>query len=292
MRSDHFAELAGGRFHYIDWGGSGPLLHLGHATGFCAGAYTPLAQRLTQSFQVLGMDDRGHGQSIAPADPRRIKNWMVFAEDFRDFFRSLGRPLIAVGHSRAGVASMLVAACWPELVRALVLIDPTILPLSWMWWWYLAKKTGASRLVPIARQAARRRNGWASREEMLASYQGKGPFPAWQEGFLEAYVNEGSRLRPDGRVELCCDPAWESAVFANCSHDIWRYVPRVHCPILVLYGKESDTFLPAAVQRFARLNPQAQMIGLENTSHFVPMERPSETTAAIMEFVQRHGLLG
>ncbi|RJX34737.1 MAG: alpha/beta hydrolase [Desulfarculus sp.] len=291
MRQDHFVNLGDGRFHYIDWGGSGPLLHLGHATGFCAGAYTPLARRLRQSFQVVGLDDRGHGQSTAPADPRRIKDWMAFARDLKAFFQTLGRPVIAAGHSRAGVASLLVAARWPELVRALILIDPTILPFSWMWWWYLAKKTGASRLVPIALRAARRRNLWASRADMLASYQGKGPFPAWQEGFLEAYVNEGSRLRADDRVELCCDPAWESAVFANCSHDIWRYVARVRCPTLVLYGQRSDTFLPAAVRRFSRLNPQAQMLGLERTSHFVPMERPQETAAAITAFVERLGLL-
>lgn len=291
MRQDHFINLDDGRFHYIAWGGQGPLLHLGHATGLCAGAYSPLAERLRERFQVVGLDDRGHGQTSAPADPGQIKDWWCFARDYRNFFQRLGRPVIAVGHSRAGVASLLVAARWPELVRALILIDPTILPFSWMWWWYLAQKTGAARLVPIAHRAARRRNHWASQEEMLASYQGKGPFPAWQEGFLEAYVNEGSRPRPDGGVELCCDPAWEAAAFAACSHDVWRYVPRVRCPTLVLYGRRSDTFRPAAVKRFGRLSPGAVLQGLERTSHFVPMERPGRTTAAIVDFAREHGLL-
>ena len=26
-----------GPFHYINWGGAGPLAHISHATGFCAG---------------------------------------------------------------------------------------------------------------------------------------------------------------------------------------------------------------------------------------------------------------
>ena len=31
--------------------------------------------------------------------------------------------------------------------------DPTILPFSWMWLWFLAKKTGLARLAPIAARA-------------------------------------------------------------------------------------------------------------------------------------------
>ncbi|MGD8990417.1 MAG: hypothetical protein PVI00_03070, partial [Desulfobacterales bacterium] len=39
---------------------------------------------------------------------------------------------------------------------ALVLIDPTILPFSWMWWWYVFKLTGLTRFVPIVATAAKR----------------------------------------------------------------------------------------------------------------------------------------
>ncbi len=291
MRQDHHIELPGGGFHYIDWGGNGPLLHLGHATGFCAGAYTPLAEMLSDRFRVIGLDDRGHGLSTAPADPGRLKDWWGFAADAGNFFASQGRPVIAAGHSRAGVVALLAATRWPKLVSALILIDPTILPRLWMWWWYLAKKTGAARLLPIAHKAARRRNGWADRAEMLASYQGKGPFPAWRDGFLEAYVNEASRERAQGGVELCCDPVWESRCFAVCPHDVWRHIPKISCPTLVLYGKDSDTFLPAAAKYFAKVSPEAKIVGLEKTSHFVPQERPAETKMAIVQFLEEHGLL-
>ena len=80
---------------------------------------------------------------------------------WRPSFASLGGPIIALGHSRGGTASLLLAAKYPDLVRALILIDPTILPFSWMWWWYLAKKTGAARFVPIAYRAAGKTAGLA-----------------------------------------------------------------------------------------------------------------------------------
>ena len=45
-RQDHMFKAADGEFHFIDWGGAGPPAHFSHATGLCAGAYTPLAERL------------------------------------------------------------------------------------------------------------------------------------------------------------------------------------------------------------------------------------------------------
>jgi pimeloyl-ACP methyl ester carboxylesterase len=69
MQSYHTFKAPDGDFSYIDWGGSGPLAHLAHATGFCAGTYTPIAGKLCHRLRVLGMDDRGHGRTTAEAYP-------------------------------------------------------------------------------------------------------------------------------------------------------------------------------------------------------------------------------
>jgi len=291
MRQDHTFKTSDGDFHYIDWGGSGPLGYFAHATGFCAGVYTPLAERLLQQLRVMGMDDRGHGKTRVAVDPRKIKNWDIFANDLERFFEHLNEPVIAMGHSRGGVASLLVAVKRPDLVRALVLIDPTILPFSWMGPWFLAKKTGLAKLVPIAYRAARRRRIWPDRETLLNAYRGKLPFRIWKDGFLEAYVAEGTNETDSGLIELSCDPLWESRVFSACSHDVWRYIPRLQQPTLVLYGADSDTFLASAVKRFREKVPTAAFGRFEGTSHFVPMERPDETADAILTFLKDHKIL-
>jgi pimeloyl-ACP methyl ester carboxylesterase len=291
MRKDHLFRGPDGDFHYIDWGCSGPLAHFSHATGFCAGLYTPLAERLYPHLRIIGMDDRGHGKTEAPADPGKLKNWDIFAEDLARFFQHLGGPVIAMGHSRGAVASLLVAVRRPELVRALVLIDPTILPYSWMWWWFLAQKTNLAKLVPIAYRAARRRSVWPSREAIFDAYQGKGPFQTWKDGFLEAYVAEGTEETGQGTIKLCCDPAWESRCFAVCPHDIWGQIPKVQQPTLVLYGTESYTFLTPAVRRFKAKVPTATLRPFEQTSHFVPMERPDHTTEAIISFLKENHVI-
>jgi pimeloyl-ACP methyl ester carboxylesterase len=279
-----------GTFHYLDWGGTGPAAHFSHATGLCAGVYTPLIGELTGRLHLIGMDDRGHGRTKAAADPKQLKSWNTFASDLEFFFERLDGPLIGIGHSRGAVASLLLAVRRPDLISALVLIDPTILPLSWMWWWYLAKKTGAARWVPIAATAARRRYRWPSRESILENYRRKAVFRSWQEGFLEAYIDYGTEPAEDGGIQLCCRPAWEARAFATCNHDVWRYIQRIEQPTLLLFGAGSDICLPAAVKRFVRCVPHAEVRAFERTSHFVPMERPREVAAAINTFLDRSGV--
>jgi pimeloyl-ACP methyl ester carboxylesterase len=287
---DHTFKGLDGTFHYLDWGGSGPLTVLAHATGYCAGLYSPLAEMLLSHLRVVGMDDRGHGLTQAPADPRRLQNWNIFVEDLERFLDYLNQPAIAIGHSRGAVVAMLLAVKRPDLVRGLILLDPTILPFSWMWWWFLAKKTGLARRVPIAARAAGRKKVWPDRETVLRVYRGKAGFKSWKEGFLEGYVKYGLRPSENGGVQWRCDPAWEARCFAACPHDVWRYLPRIKCPTLLLYGADSDTFLPAAARRIKRVLPEATLKAFPATGHFVPMERPDETKEAIFEFLETHNI--
>jgi pimeloyl-ACP methyl ester carboxylesterase len=237
------------------------------------------------------MDDRGHGRTTATADPRNLKGWNVFADDLEQFFSQLGGPVIAMGHSRGAVASLLLAVRRPDMIRALILMDPTILPFSWMWWWFLARKTGLSRYVPIAARAARRNPLWPDRETILDAYRAKHPFSSWKKGFLEGYISGGTVETEAGGIRLSCTPAWESRCFSVCSHDIWRHIPNIHQPVLILYGAASDTFLAPAVKRFQAKAPHAVIRRFDNTSHFVPMERPDETVEAIFMFLEEKGLL-
>ena len=84
--TDYTFQGSDGEFHYIDWGGQGPVSHFAHATGLCAGTYTPLADRLKARLKIFGMDDRGHGRTAAPANPKTLKNWNIFVSDLKRFF--------------------------------------------------------------------------------------------------------------------------------------------------------------------------------------------------------------
>jgi pimeloyl-ACP methyl ester carboxylesterase len=291
LPENHTFKGLDGEFHYLDWGGSGPLAYLAHATGYCAGLYSPLAEILLSHLRVVGMDDRGHGATRAPSDPRRLHDWNIFVEDLERFLEYLRQPAIAIGHSRGAVVAMLLAVRRPDLIKGLVLLDPIILPLSWMWWWFLAKKTGLARLIPIAARAAKRKKVWPDRETVLQAYKNKGSFRHWKDGFLEAYIDYGFEPVGNEGIQLSCDPAWESRCFTTCPHDVWRFIPKLTCPTLVLYGGESDTFLPAAAKRFKDILPGAVIRAFPETGHFIPMERPEDIRRDIIEFLSTRGLL-
>jgi pimeloyl-ACP methyl ester carboxylesterase len=114
QRQDSNISSPDGKFHFINWGGDGPPVYLAHATGLCAGAYTPLAQILCSQLNIYGMDDRGHGHTSVPANPAGLNDWNVFTEDMELFLDHLAQPVIAMGHSRGAVVSLMLALKRPE----------------------------------------------------------------------------------------------------------------------------------------------------------------------------------
>jgi pimeloyl-ACP methyl ester carboxylesterase len=280
-----------GPFHYVNWDGAGPLAHISHATGFCAGMYGPLAEKLGSRLRVLGMDDRGHGTTTAPANPATLKNWDVFATDLERFFEYLNHPVIAIGHSRGAVTSMMIAIKRPDLVRAVILIDPTILAPSLNLLLLMTQKARLTGLIPIVSGAAHRRKVWPDRQTILDAYRAKPSFSSWKDGFLEGYVRHCTKNTEGGEISLCCEPAWEARSFAVCPTDVWRVLPRLKVPTLVLYGSESDVFLASAARKFRRKVPHAVLQRFEQTSHFVPMERPDETAETILRFLAENHLI-
>jgi pimeloyl-ACP methyl ester carboxylesterase len=291
MQIDNTFVAPDGDFHYVNWGGEGPLAHISHATGFCAGMYGPLAQRLGLRIRVTGMDDRGHGTTTAPADPANLKNWGVFEKDLERFFEYLNEPVIAMGHSRGAVTSMMVAINRPDLVRAIILIDPTILAPSLNFLLFMTQKARLTRLIPIVSGAAHRKRTWPDRQTILDVYRAKPSFASWKDGYLEGYVEQCTRKREDGTIELCCEPAWEARSFSVCPTDVWGVLPGLKVPTLVLYGSKSDVFLRSAARKFRRTVPHAVVQRFENTSHFVPMERPDDTAEAILRFLEENRLI-
>ena len=177
------------------------------------------------------MDDRGHGTTTAPADPGRLKNWDVFVNDLERFFEHLDEPVIAMGHSRGAVSSMMVAIKRPDLVRAVILIDPTILAPSLNLLLLMTQKAGLTGFIPIVSGAAHRKRVWPDRQTILDAYRAKPSFYSWKDGFLEGYVRHCTKNTEGGEISLCCEPAWEARCFAVCPTDAWSALPRLQYPL-------------------------------------------------------------
>jgi pimeloyl-ACP methyl ester carboxylesterase len=184
-----------------------------------------------------------------------------------------------------GAYTLLAAVQRPDLFRALVLIDPVIMPpriLAVLW---LMRRLGLSRRQSLVQGALRRRRTWPDRQACYNHYRSKRLFADWPETSLRAYVEAGMRLDQDGQVTLVYPPEWEAHIFATAPTDIWRYVPKLAIPLLVIRGERSDTFRLRAQRRMARLLPGARFVQIPGAGHLVPMERPAVTAAAVLDFL-------
>jgi pimeloyl-ACP methyl ester carboxylesterase len=281
-------NLNGGVFNSMNWGGSGSVALICHSIGFCAGVYTPLAALMTDHFQVLGFDSRGHGRTKAPADPENLKNWHIFYDDMEDFCRHIGRPVIAIGHSMGGTVSMVATVRRPELVRALIMIEPGIIPPEWIARTYLMQKCGLTGLAPIVSKTAKRKNKWPDREALRDYLSTNKTFLHWKKAFIDAYIEHMIEDTDTGAVQLRCDPRWEARCIATAPTDIWHYVPKLKTPTLIIYGTQTRTFLPSVIKRFKTEVPHAVLRCFEGPGHNVVMEKPRESAEAILEFLREN----
>lgn len=263
-----------------------PTLVFCHATGLNAPTYAPLFDILSERFTVLAPDARGHGHSRLPANPSHIRNWRPYLADLLAFLQSLDKPVHLAGHSMGGILSLATAHFHPERVESLILIDPVMFPPNFQKVWRLMGMAGISHWAPPARRARKRRKVWSSLDAMRLAYRHRGMFKTWPEESLSHYLLGGTREREDGQIELTCDPAWEAATFASLPHSVWTWFRKLRRPATILHGSRSDTFTPESARTASRLRPDARLVAVPETGHFLPMEKPEEVAKVLIETIR------
>ena len=116
-----FVHVNGIRLHYLDWGGSGPTLLFLTGMGSSAYIYNQFAPRFTDTFHVLALTRRGHGDSDYPETGYDAD---ILIEDIRQFIEALHiDKTVLAGHSLAGVELTHFAATYPTHVAKLIYLD-------------------------------------------------------------------------------------------------------------------------------------------------------------------------
>lgn len=125
-----FIFANGLRLHALEWGvhRDRGLLFLHGGAAHCHW-FDAVAPSFADRFDVISLDQRGHGESEWP-DPPAYRT-QDFSEDLQHLLDALGwRETVLVGHSMGGHNAMAFAAWQPERVRGLVIVDsrPSIPP--------------------------------------------------------------------------------------------------------------------------------------------------------------------
>jgi lipase len=261
-----------------EWPGSEPTILLAHATGFHARCWDQVVAQLGGR-RVIAVDMRGHGRSSKPEPPY---NWKPFGQDMAALTRELGlKGAIGAGHSMGGHSMALAAALNPAAFSRLTLIDPVIRPRAG----YIGPWVGSGFV-------AKRRNKWASAEEMYDRFRDRAPFLYWNPNVLHDYCEYGLVPDANGGFQLACPPEIEASIYEHSTVPesmIFDEIAAIDIPVRVVRsGKNArkdfaDSFdaSPTAPD-LARQFRHGSDLELAGFSHFIPMETPELTAQMIL----------
>jgi len=229
-----------------------------HGAGANQHWWDHLAPELAQSFYVVALDFRGHGDSDHP----RELQVGAFDRDLEALEQHLGSPrLVLVGHSMGAHVALRHASRQPA-VRKLVLIEPSL---------------GADRRNRRrSRLALAARRSYPTREEALARYRFIPDTPRAPEHLRTAIAEKSVRRDRDGRFGFKFDPRWFSleAPAAPPLND-------VRCPCLIIRGAQSSLLTRPGARKLADQLPDARLVEIDDASHNVHLEQPGEVLEAL-----------
>lgn len=258
-----------------------PPLLLSHATGFHAHCYLPIARALGDRYHCVGLDHRGHGETVAP-DAWEV-DWTRFGVDTLNVAAAIAPDggLVGVGHSMGGASLLMAAARRPELFDRLVLFepiahqprDPVDAPFD-------------LEALPIVQGARRRRRRFDSFEDAYANFADKPPMSLMTPEVLRLYVDHGFREVDDADghgVVLRCLPELEAGIFVNARHNgVWELLPHVEVPVLVIAGRVDENQPSAWCEAIAERLPHGEYVELPHLTHFGPFSHPDEIAELVL----------
>ncbi len=254
-----------------EWTGEGRPILFCHATGFHGRIWDQVIAHLlgrNANVHCIAFDARGHGRSAKPSPPYA---WSDFGADVAALAETLGlEGAVGVGHSMGGHAVTLGSTLLPSAFSALVLFDPVI-------------RAGEHYNGPWEQAAfvGKRRNHWASHQEMFERFVNHPLLGAWHPDVLRDYCDHALVRNGLGYV-LACPPEIEASIYANntaAESNIGQALDDVEIPVHVVragrgspsgHVMELSATDPELASRFALGRDTC----LAEHTHFIPLESP------------------
>ena len=274
-------------FPQFDYGGEGAPLHFLHANGYPPECYRPLLELLQTQYHVFGMKLRPLWPDAKMED---TNDWHPFSDDLLRFLTTGGlAPAIGVGHSIGGIVTLRAALRDPSRFRALVLLDPVLFMPSRLIAWNIARATGlGEKAHPLIAGAKRRRRTFDDLESIFRGYRSRSIFRYVSDENLQIYIQGITKQKQDGSYELVYSPEWESHIYLTGlrDFDLWRELPKLEIPTLIIRGAETDTFMSNAANLVKRKQPKVKIETLEKSTHILPIEHPQKVFEIMNEFLK------
>ncbi len=270
-----FADAGGLKVHYKTAGAGAPAFPLLHGFGASLFSWRGVMGSLGRMGSVLAFDRPAFGLTERPlqwdgANPYSPQAQVDLAAAMLD--RMGVEQGVLVGHSAGGTVAMLTALRYPERVRALVLVDPSVYRGGGAPAW-IKPLLGTPQLRRIGPLLVR---GIGSRGEAVIR-------TAWHDpGKITPGVIEG--YRKPLKAHDWDRALWELTLASEESRLAGR-LGELKMPVLVVTG-DDDRIVPTADSiRLAGELPNATLAVVPNCGHLPHEERPAQFMKALREFV-------
>jgi pimeloyl-ACP methyl ester carboxylesterase len=272
-----------------DFGGNGALIHLAVANGFPPQTYIPMLRPLLDRYHAVCLPPRAlWGDEKAPDKPG---SWRSVADDLLAGLREYDlKDLIAIGHSFGGVASLLAIIDEPSRFRALILLDPTIMPPDIMDLLKPGHDDGTGWQGPLVEAARRRRRQFESTDAAYHAFKERRLFSDWPEESLRLYAESMTRPSSSGEgVELTWSADWEAFYYQSFYPYTWDDIPKLRnlLPILAIRGGTSDTFHAPTADLLRDALPNLTYAEIPGHGHLFPQSAPEQTSRVIAGWLER-----
>ena len=277
------------RIHFRDWGAEeNPPLVLVHGLRDHSHSFDDLSRALSRDYRVYCVDLRGHGDS----ESTPYYAFGHFVGDLRNMMRALRleRPIV-IGHSLGGEVVGHWAGAFPDVARALVIIEgmgPPPRKQSWR----LARHRYAWKMIDRAQQ------GLPGLADLEAAYQRlRKRNPRLPEAKARELTELGTRAREDGTLEWKFDPMLATLAVSGGFHldAMLAFWSEIRAPTLLINGSESGEFWnerPGAPylegadfeQRRGAFRT-ARFVEIEGAGHMVHFDCPEELLRTIRSFL-------
>lgn len=275
-----------GEVHYIDFGGEGTPFVLVHGLGGMALNFMPLAPLLReQGHHVYAVDLAGFGLTRAIERSATVRN---NAKLVRQFLETVaGEPALIAGNSMGGLICAMAASAHPELVRAVVLLNPAM-PAPRR---HPVRQLSSLRTLftPTAHgliERARKRPATPEAEIDRAMRVCFSDYSRRDQEVFEAHVDMAKLRRRYPELMSALGMAARSMFHETVSHGavLARY-RAIQAPVLLIHGAD-DRLVPVEAARWAkRANPRWRYEEWDDTGHVPMLEHPERTAKTIADWV-------
>ncbi len=260
-----------------------PIMLL-HGFGASIGHWRHNLEVIGEHHTVYALDMLGWGASRKAAVEYKIDLWVDQVYEFWQTF--IRQPMVLVGNSIGSLVCLAAAAAHPEMVKGIALINlPDFSLEQEMTPPWLRPVVSAVKSVVVSPIVIKSLFYVVRRPPFVRKWVGR------------AYANPAAITAE--LVEILAVPAQDrgaaatfSALFkgmtsAEFGPKVKTILPTLNIPLLLMWGRQDRMIPPYLAQQFAALNPNLELVELDDAGHCPHDECPDKVNQIILEWLAR-----